>query len=104
MSWACFGAVWGMFGCVWGMSGAFLKHVLGMFGIQSWHCTRTTVVPARVLVVLVGALFLSCLGPFRGRTEGLFDTDVHVASVHGGHPLVCCLCAQHFGDLKMFGA
>ena len=52
--------------------------------IQSRHFTRTIVVPARVLPDLVCALFLSCLVPFRRRTEGLLEEDVDVGPVHGG--------------------
>ena len=42
--------------------------------IQSRHCTRTTMVQARVLLDLVV--------PFRGRTEGLFEDDVNVGLAH----------------------
>ena len=41
-------------------------------------------VSARVLLDLVGARILSCLGSFGGRTEGLFEDDANVGSVHGG--------------------
>ena len=35
--------------------------------LQSRQCTRTSAVPAGVLHDLVGALFLSCLGPLQGK-------------------------------------
>ena len=35
--------------------------------IQSRHCTRTTVVTARALPDLEGALSLSCLGALQGK-------------------------------------
>ena len=41
-------------------------------------------VPARVLLDLLGALFLSYLGPLQGKNGSVIEEDENVGLVHGG--------------------